>query len=286
MAVIRNERKFRFTVVPNDPLRAANLTLQAKGLLALMLSFPDDWSYNLTHLEGLSKNKRDAHRSALRELIEAGYAEWRTLHNSDGTLKGRELVVTDVPFARGTEKASDGDRGTDNPADGATVGRKNRRSGKPSVGKSDTTKTVVNKEPLDEEHHHPESETPAVTPPDDDDLTPHQRWKKNKPPDKLHESRLASHHPGVWDALTELGRVCKVQGTPIIAAWSRKVCELVDAHGDAAVAEALQRTSLKPNVDDRFAYFLKVITSPKRAARGEPDYREVSAAEFLEGSWN
>lgn len=129
-------------------------------------------------------------------------------------------------------------------------------------------------------------EAPAVTPPDDDDLTPHQRWKKNKPPDRLHESRLASHHPGVWDALTELGRVCKVQGTPIIAAWSRKVCELLDAHGDAAVTEALQRTSLKPNVDDRFAYFLKVITSPKRAAKGEPDYREVTAAEFLEGSWN
>lgn len=124
---------------------------------------------------------------------------------------------------------------------------------------------------------------PAVAAPEDEDLTPHQKWKRDKPPDKLAESRLASHHPGVWSALGDLARAAGGVPAPQFAAWAKKVDELVVERGDEAVAAALERTALKAGANDKFAYFLKIVSSPKR---GEPDYREVSAAEFLEGSWN
>lgn len=101
MTVIRNHRDRHFTVVPNDVLRDPALSLQAKGLLALMLSYPDDWQYSLGHLQGLSSNGRDAHRAALRELEEKGYARRVPIRGEDGTLAGSELVISDEPMTDG-----------------------------------------------------------------------------------------------------------------------------------------------------------------------------------------
>lgn len=264
MAVIRNERKFRYTVVPNDPLRNADLTLQAKGLLALMLSYPDDWNYNLTHLEGQSRNKRDAHRNALRELIAAGYAEWRTVHGEDGTFKGRELVVTDVPFTRGTE----------NTADGRTVGRKNRPSEKPTVGKSDTTKTVNHKDPIDEE---PPLPPQAVSAREEEevidveatalDLTAYQRRQATKPDNGYASSRLASFFPAAHKALIAFRRV-HPRGVPDaqFSQWAQSVAEDVDEHGEAAVAAALQKAVDDfPSLRVPFRYY-KTCLTPKAVA--------------------
>lgn len=180
MAVIRNRREAHFTVVPNDVMRRPDLSLQAKGLLALMLSYPDDWRYNLNHLLGLSKNGRDAHRAALRELEDAGYARWQTIHDGDGTLQGRELVVSDAPMLedagagdtnrgptiladeedveeeasrRSDIKVQDPGRVPEKPSDGGpTVRLTSRPSGTPTVGKPEATNTDLQEEPDHEEH--------------------------------------------------------------------------------------------------------------------------------------
>src|SRR5690606_20174258 len=207
-----------------------------------------------------------------------------------GTFKGRELVVTDVPFTRGPEKASDGDRGTENTADGRTVGRKNRPSEKPTVGKSDTTKTVNHEDPIDEEPPLPPQEPVAVAQGgedlqalEDQDLTPYQRWQRDKPPSPLPASRLASSHPAVWSALAGFRRAIGKVTDGQFAAWTAKVVEHVEKYGERTVIDALETTTLKAGLKDPFAYYRKVVG---RAPSGEPEYREVSAAEFLEGSWN
>ena len=50
MAQIRIEKGNNFTVFENELLQNPNLSLKAKGLLAYMLSLPDDWDYSISGL--------------------------------------------------------------------------------------------------------------------------------------------------------------------------------------------------------------------------------------------
>ena len=63
-------RSTPYTLVPNDAIRDPRLSLRAKGLLALMLSRPDDEPYDLIDLREFSQDDPEA---AFRELSEAGY---------------------------------------------------------------------------------------------------------------------------------------------------------------------------------------------------------------------
>lgn len=73
MATFRVRRRRKFAQIPNDTLRDAALSLRAKGLLTLMLSFPDDWEFNMKHLRSLGPDSAYQVREAMRELREAGY---------------------------------------------------------------------------------------------------------------------------------------------------------------------------------------------------------------------
>ena len=46
MAVYRVERTRDYTVMSNFHLKDTDLSLKAKGLLSMFLSFPDDWNYS------------------------------------------------------------------------------------------------------------------------------------------------------------------------------------------------------------------------------------------------
>ena len=74
MAVFRVEKNKSYTVMSNHHLRNRTLSLKAKGLLlSQMLSLPEDWDYTLAGLASINKESKDAIRTAVRELEEAGY---------------------------------------------------------------------------------------------------------------------------------------------------------------------------------------------------------------------
>lgn len=50
-----------------------NISLKAKGLLAQMLSFPDDWEYSINGLIAINKEGESAITAAIHELEKAGY---------------------------------------------------------------------------------------------------------------------------------------------------------------------------------------------------------------------
>lgn len=121
-----NQRRKRFTMLANAMLRDAELSLKAKGLLGVMLSFPDDWTYYMGHLETQSSDGREAHQNAMKELLAAGYVKRSVAKNPEtGRLSGWEYEVSDERETVGRE----------------TVGRESRLTGKPSDGKAATTKT-------------------------------------------------------------------------------------------------------------------------------------------------
>lgn len=77
MAIIRVEKQKNYTVMSNHHLQDGNLSLKAKGLLSMMLSLPEDWVYSVEGLVSLCKEGRDAVRSALAELEDAGvHGSW------------------------------------------------------------------------------------------------------------------------------------------------------------------------------------------------------------------
>lgn len=92
----RTSKKRGFTHVYNCLLKDASLSLQAKGLLAILLLFPNDWVFHIDHIVRMSSNGKTATISALRELERAGYLIRVKTRNARGQFEHR-FEVYDTP---------------------------------------------------------------------------------------------------------------------------------------------------------------------------------------------
>ena len=73
MAIIRQKRKARFSIVDINVLEDERLSFKARGLLIYMLSKPDDWKFYTDELaKRSSKDGITAIKSALKEIENAG----------------------------------------------------------------------------------------------------------------------------------------------------------------------------------------------------------------------
>jgi hypothetical protein len=76
MPIVRAERpKANFTILQNSVIRDERLSFRARGILAFILSMPDNWSTSSDHLSRVSMEGRDAIRAAMKELQHAGYIQ-------------------------------------------------------------------------------------------------------------------------------------------------------------------------------------------------------------------
>ena len=71
--VIRVEKNREYVVMNNKFLRNKEMSLKAKGLLALCLSLPETWDYSLNGLVAICKENITSIRSGLKELEEHGH---------------------------------------------------------------------------------------------------------------------------------------------------------------------------------------------------------------------
>lgn len=95
MSVIRVQKNRNYTVMSNVHLRDKRLSLKAKGLMSMLLSFPDDWVYTINGLVSVCKENVTAVKSALNELKEYGYLRVTKL-NPNETESGRFEYIYDV----------------------------------------------------------------------------------------------------------------------------------------------------------------------------------------------
>lgn len=92
----RNVRKSHFTQISNDLLNDTTLTLESKALLSIFLSNSDDWELHMSEIIKRSKNGRDAHYTALKKLIKAGYiARLEYKNNSSKQFINLEYIFSD-----------------------------------------------------------------------------------------------------------------------------------------------------------------------------------------------
>lgn len=97
MAVFRVERTRDYTVMSNYHLRDKTLSLKSKGLLSQMLSLPEDWDYTLSGLSFINKESKDAIRTAIIELENAGYIIRHQTTDASGKFSGNEYIIHESP---------------------------------------------------------------------------------------------------------------------------------------------------------------------------------------------
>ena len=99
MAILRNASRGKYTVLNNGIFRDENLSAKSLGILAKMLSLPDNWEFSVTGLCSIfKKDGIDSIRNGLKELEQNGYLVRNRVRDESGKLTSAEWTVSDQPM--------------------------------------------------------------------------------------------------------------------------------------------------------------------------------------------
>jgi hypothetical protein len=127
MTTIRNVTKRHGFSMPwvtaQDGKRVAGgLSFEARGVLAYLLSKPDDWVIQIEDLMAEGGIGRDKVKNILKELRDAKYLATEMRHDENGRFVGKSERLHEVSH-RNTEIQYYGDRDTENPSNGKSSER-------------------------------------------------------------------------------------------------------------------------------------------------------------------
>ena len=110
--IIRISHQKNYTCIANAAIRDKRLSLKARGLHHLLLSYPDGWQVKIEHLVTESdKDGRTAIASGLRELEDCGYlTRQQTRDPKTGRLGDWETVISEYPSSPESRDRDDCDR--------------------------------------------------------------------------------------------------------------------------------------------------------------------------------
>jgi hypothetical protein len=91
----RKDRENPFVQINRNVFQDPKISLKAKGLIGYCLSKPDDWIFHISVMEKELGCKKDAIRSALRELTDNGYCFRAQFRTEDGTYGRWETIISD-----------------------------------------------------------------------------------------------------------------------------------------------------------------------------------------------
>ena len=91
MTMLQVEKPAGYTVMSSHHLHNPELSLNAKGLLSVLLSVPEAWDATLQGLTAFSREDTDTINEAVRELEQAGYI-------TKISPEGIGLVVHEIPI--------------------------------------------------------------------------------------------------------------------------------------------------------------------------------------------
>jgi hypothetical protein len=92
MSIIRVSKRERFVVIDKTPIEDARLSFKATGLIAFLLSKPDDWTIRHRDLVTAKADGRAAVLAGLKELEEYGYLQRQKRRNADGQFVWEQVV--------------------------------------------------------------------------------------------------------------------------------------------------------------------------------------------------
>lgn len=107
MIRIAKDNKNPYTMINNRLLHDKKLSWKAKGILAYLLSLPDDWKVYETEIVNHAADGIGSLRSGIEELIENDYIHRTRERNGKGHLKGYKYSIHETPIKDEASKQED-----------------------------------------------------------------------------------------------------------------------------------------------------------------------------------
>jgi len=98
MDIVRVIKSKDYTTICNRIFKDKNLSLKAKGLLAMLLSLSNQWELSISGLQVILKEGKASIRSTMNELIKNGYVV-RNQIRKEGMFVGVDYTVYELPKA-------------------------------------------------------------------------------------------------------------------------------------------------------------------------------------------
>jgi len=130
-----------FAPVPYAAMRDENISIGARGLLALMMTHSSEWTFNRNDMIKKCACGKEKYDRMRRELIDAGYLEIKKAHDAQGRWQGYDWHIYPTPDKSIPENP---DTLPDNrPPENPTVGKTEVRETRPHKDKQDKGKTNI-----------------------------------------------------------------------------------------------------------------------------------------------
>lgn len=154
MGKIKNNHKFG--TAPNTLLNNKDISLKAKGLYAFMDSKPETWDFSIKGISSQIKEQYEAIKTALDELVNAGYLTRHNYKNALGQWDCDYELFPNGNAIKQTKTGSSrigfpvtGNSATDKFRDGKTPHLSNKEISKKEISKKeeveDTATAIINK---------------------------------------------------------------------------------------------------------------------------------------------
>lgn len=101
----RVTRRSKFAAIPNAAMRDERLSIEARGLLALMMGMGDNWTFRGSDLMKRCGVGKEKYQGMVRNLKECGYLEIEYKQAKDGKMDGFEYTIIDAPDGLKTRQA-------------------------------------------------------------------------------------------------------------------------------------------------------------------------------------
>lgn len=106
MGIVRVAKNNNYVVMNRTALNDKRLSWKAKGIMAYMLSMPDDWVFYMDELVTHASDGKDSFRSGFNELKKCGYVERKPIKDEETKKIIRwETIVHEVPLKQGEPDA-------------------------------------------------------------------------------------------------------------------------------------------------------------------------------------
>ena len=101
--MITAKRKSGFAAIPNAAMRDETISIEARGMLALMMGMGENWTFRSKDLQKRCGVGREKYQRMIRELKTAGYLTIEAIRDESGLMDGHNYYIHDEPPQTDTE---------------------------------------------------------------------------------------------------------------------------------------------------------------------------------------
>lgn len=95
--IIRAPRRNRYLVLDQRIVDDTRLSWAARGMLAYLLSRPDNWEVRVTDVQRRGNLGRDGTYKLISDLRSTGYVEFQQARDARGCIRGGSYIVREIP---------------------------------------------------------------------------------------------------------------------------------------------------------------------------------------------